>query len=261
MARVASRDLSFVVASFAQFPLQPPLRATLTPAPQPFLAMLSVLFLCEKRNDRTRKTRTRPRPPRSHLPQHDVHDRHRPFRSDSLHDPRHEWPAMHSRLGHRRRFGARGRLRLGRTRRRDAASRRQLRFSARSLRTKSFRPPNVVPIHLANALSRSAQYFLGRAWIRGLFALPHRKNGGSKRLARRTPPAIHVRARKLQSPRRNPPHRNRRGAPLPPHYRHRQNLHNSLDHRRRHNRLAHLWRRNSLQQRPRLHPSPPHHEP
>ncbi len=160
---------------------------------------------------------------------------------------------MHPRLGRRRRPRTCRRLRLGRTRRRDAASRRQLRFSARSLRTKSLRPPDVVPLHLANALPRPAKHFLRRARIRGLFALPHRKNGSSKRLARRAPPPIHVRARKLQSPRRDPPHRDRRRAPLSPHHRHRQNLHDSLDHRRRHDRLAHLWRRNSLPQRPRLH--------
>ena len=179
--------------------------AALLPQPRsPFL--LCFPFFCSiasPRNDRTRKTRTRPQPPRSHLPQHDVHDRHRPIRRHPLHHPRHERPAMHPRLGRRRRPRTRRRLRLGGTRRCHAASRRQLRFSPRSLRAKSLRPPDVVPLHLANALSRPAEHFLRRARICGLFAVPHRKNGSSKRLARRTPSPIHVRARKLQSPRRD----------------------------------------------------------
>src|SRR5579862_4917044 len=129
-----------------------------------FLAMLCARCTSES-NERNAYIRARPRPRRSHLPEHDFHGRHRPVRRDSLRRPGDAWAAMPDRVGRRRAARALRRLHLGRTRRRDARRGRQLRFSARSLRSRALGPPDVVPIHLADALPGPAQRCFGLARI------------------------------------------------------------------------------------------------
>ena len=197
--------------------------------------------------------RTRPEPARSYLAQHDVHGGHRPVRRNPLRRSGDGRPAVRLGLGAGSGPRAARWLRLGRTRCRDAAGRRLLRFSARSLRPTEIRPPDELPFYLANAHSGAAQHFFRRAWLCGLLEIPHRKSPRLRRVARIPRWVDAPLLRKLRAHRFDSGDRCRRRAALSQNFRDRQNLHRALGDRPRHDFLADLRRRHALQRRASLH--------
>ena len=124
-------------------------------------------------------------------------------------------------------------------------------FLARSLRTETLGPPDVIPFHLANAFPGPAQHCLRAHSDSRIIPLTSRPKSQHAWLGGALPPASASRSanyNRLGAIR----DRDRRRAPLPPHRHHRQNLHRPLGHRGRHDPLAHLRRRDAFQRRPRL---------
>ena len=85
--------------------------------------------------------------------------------------------------------GAVRRLRVGGTRRGDAAGRRKLRFSARSVRTGALGTADVVPIYLADAVSRAAEHRFRARWVSRIIRryLTRQVRHGSLAIDRDTP--------------------------------------------------------------------------
>src|SRR5208282_6762577 len=81
--------------------------------------------------------------------------------------------AMLARVAHGRFAGAFLLMYLSRAWRRFAAGRRKLRLPARGVRTQPLGTPHVVPLYMANAVSRASEHCFGRPGLRKLFHLSH----------------------------------------------------------------------------------------
>ena len=137
-----------------------------------------------------------------HGAQHDQHDRHRAVHHHPAADDRARRPAGHAGLGDRAGDRHLRRHDLERARRGDAALRRFVRLSARSLRPRAARPADGVPVRLAVHPQRPAR---DRVRLHRLLPVPRlhlavgvaapaaRRGGGRRAGEHRAPlPADHV---------------------------------------------------------------------
>ena len=108
---------------------------------------------------------------RSDVAEHDVHGGHRAVRGDSVRDSGDARTAEPGRVGGGSAAGGARWLHLGGAWRGDAAGRRKLRLSARSLRARPLGAVDLVPLYLADDFSGAFEHRVGRAGIRELFGV------------------------------------------------------------------------------------------